>query len=98
MPKHRCTMFGKKAVPHKVPVVYEGAVGGRWSVNLRTCRSVRVCPSCAVKVGDRRAQELGAAIGRARATGLAAMPEKRGKNRRCISGAKPAMGPQTVPW
>lgn len=96
LPDHHCTMCGKKAIPNTIPVVFEGADGGHWYGNVRACGSVWVCPYCAAKVGARRAQAIRAAIDRARTAGLAAVPEKRDKNGRCISKAKPAKGSQTV--
>lgn len=96
LPEHRCTMCGKKAVPTKLPVLYEGKDGGHWYGNVRACGSVWVCPYCAAKVGARRAQEIRAAIDAARSIGLSASPEQRDKNGRCIAKAKPAKGPQTL--
>ena len=71
LPQHRCVVCGEKAVPNRVPALYEGADGGYFYGNVRACGSVWVCPYCAAKVGGRRAAELRTGIENAKAAGLA---------------------------
>lgn len=70
LPGHRVCQCGQKAVPGKMPAIFQPAEGNPFIGNVRACGSVWLCPYCCAKVSRKRSEELREGVVAAQAQGL----------------------------